>query len=118
MRLAIVPWVFTVYGAGCIIGAPIVGRLLDRFHCYVCLYFQIALLVPAYVLLVVSRLYVIEPIFFVVAFLFGLSDAILNTLINAMLMRDLPNFVTGAMSSTLHFLQPNVSRSLNQCCER
>lgn len=95
-----VPWVFAVSGATCMIGSITIGKLSDKVRCNVVLIIHLITLILGYGAVFAGRYLGISEIFFGAGALFGISDAISNTFIPSMLMKDVPQAISGALSGT------------------
>lgn len=97
---AYVPWIMAVGGLGAIAFSPVVGKLLDRFNCYVPLGLHVLILIAAYGFSI-GYIYQHRLWFaFAAAWFFGMSDAVLNTMGAAMVMKDVASHVSGALART------------------
>jgi len=115
IEVAMVPWVFAVAGAMSIITSPIVGKVLDRFSCFVALTMHVVVLLLAYGFVVLYTHYGGAAFYFPAYAMFGVSDAIMNTMGTAMLMKDLPDMVTGALASAPFLVHPSLLPLFSYC---
>ena len=105
MPLRWLPWMFATAGGTSIIGNPVCGRLLDRFGPKFVLLYHLILLCLAYSFVIASALTIDNiPLLFIACALFGFTDGVNTTFISSMMMKDIPNNISGALAGTFLYL--------------
>jgi len=99
MRFEIFPWVMVVYGAASILSSFLVGHGLDELGPKIMISFQLVIQFAAFAFAIMAKVYNVEWVYFVCGGMFGISDALSQTLSSSMVMKDVSKYVSGGLGA-------------------